>query len=150
MPMCYQLRDKESTKLNISQETSIKIDKNMQALGRSNLLGFTKGSASKQYESKEKLASTESKESSSDSIKYLTKVIKSMESYNARQLNSMKNSLISMEISQANRFHPRTNNERWKRNRPPQDQRPPNQLEATNLVEHEAPPFCRDCNYFYE
>jgi hypothetical protein len=76
-------------------------------------------------------------------------VIKAMEANHASQLNAMQNRLIQMERSHANRFQPRTN-ERWQRKGPPQDQRPPNQLEATNLVEHEAPPFCRACNDFHE
>jgi hypothetical protein len=32
----------------------------------------------------------------------------------------------------------------------PQDQRPPNQLETTNMVNEEAPPFCRACEDFHE
>jgi hypothetical protein len=45
--MRYQLRDKEPTDLKKTQETAIKIDKNMQALGKSNLPGFTRGSSSR-------------------------------------------------------------------------------------------------------
>jgi hypothetical protein len=41
--MCYQLRDKEPANLKIAQETAIKIDKNMQASGRSNLSRFHQG-----------------------------------------------------------------------------------------------------------
>jgi hypothetical protein len=33
---------------------------------------------------------------------------------------------------------------------PPQDETPPNQLEDINLVEQQAPPFCRSCNDFHE
>jgi hypothetical protein len=73
---------------------------------------------------------TKDKESSSDPSKDLTKLIKSMEANHASQLNSMHNRLIYMETSYTNRFHPRKN-ERWQRKGPPQDQRPPNQLEAT-------------------
>jgi hypothetical protein len=66
--MCYQFRDKEPGNLKITQETTIKIDKNMQASGRSNLPGFTRGSSSKQHEPKDakrKIVSSDSKESSS-------------------------------------------------------------------------------------
>jgi len=55
-----------------------------------------------------------------------------------------------MERSNGNRFQPRQNNERWQRKAPPQDERPPNQLEATNLVEQQDPPFCRACNDFHK
>jgi hypothetical protein len=54
--MRYQLRDKEPTNLKAAQETTIKIDKNMQALGKSNLPGFIRGSSCRQTESKEKVA----------------------------------------------------------------------------------------------
>jgi hypothetical protein len=39
-----------------------------------------------------------------------------------------------MERNHANIFQSRKNNERWQKRGPPQDQRPPNQLEITNLV----------------
>jgi hypothetical protein len=52
--MRYQLRDKEPTNLKASQEMAIKIDKNMQASGKSNLPGFNRGSTSKQSENKDK------------------------------------------------------------------------------------------------
>jgi hypothetical protein len=51
--MRYQLRDKEPTDLKIAQETAIKIDKNMQTSGKSNLPGFTRGSSSRQLDPKE-------------------------------------------------------------------------------------------------
>jgi hypothetical protein len=61
----------------------------------------------------------------------------------------MQNKLITMERAQNNRFQPRPNNERWQR-KSPQYQRPPNQLESTNLVNEEGPPFCRACEDFHE
>jgi hypothetical protein len=83
-------------------------------------------------------------------MKELTEMIKAMESNHAAQLNAMQNKLISMERNNANRFQPRQNNEKWQKRGPPQDQRPPNQLEATNMVNDEAPPFCRACEDFHE
>jgi hypothetical protein len=62
-------------------------------------------------------------------------MIKVMEANHVAQLNAMQNRLIAMERSQANTFQPRKNNERWQRKGPPQDQRPPNQLETTNMVQ---------------
>lgn len=76
-------------------------------------------------------------------------MIKAMEANHASQLNAMQNRLISMERSQANRFQPNPNKE-WQRRGIPQDQRPPNQLEATNMVQEEVPPFCRACKDFHE
>jgi hypothetical protein len=68
----------------------------------------------------------------------------------------MQNRLIAMERSQANR-PPHRPNDKWPRRpphndqRPPQhDQRPPNPFESTNLVEHQAIPYCRPCGEFHE
>jgi hypothetical protein len=56
-----------------------------------------------------------------------------------------------MERSQSNCFPPRGNGrQEWQKRGPPHDHRPPNQLEATNMVNHEAPPYCRTCEYFHE
>jgi hypothetical protein len=33
---------------------------------------------------------------------------------------------------------------------PPQDQRPPNPFESTNLVDHQVIPYCRPCGEFHE
>jgi len=54
-----------------------------------------------------------------------------------------------MERAQANRFHPKRN-EKWQKKAPSQEQRPPNPLESTNLVDHQAIPFCRPCEDFHE
>jgi hypothetical protein len=77
-------------------------------------------------------------------------MIKAMESNHATQLNAMQNRLIAMERNNANRFQPRKNNEKWQKKGHPQDQRPPNQLDSTNIVNDEAPPFCRACEDFHE
>ena len=50
--MKYQIRDKEPTDLKDAQEKAIKIDKNMQAAGKSNIPGFSRGSSSKANEVK--------------------------------------------------------------------------------------------------
>ena len=72
----YELRDKEPTSLASAQSMAIKIERNMQASGKSNILGFTRGSSSKQFEPKEK---SESKASGRDPFKELAEMIKSME-----------------------------------------------------------------------
>jgi hypothetical protein len=87
---------------------AIKIDKNMQSSGKSNLPGLTRGSTSKQQpDSKDKVVASESKTSSTDPLKELMEVIKPMEANHVAQLNAMQNRLIAMERSQANRFQPR-------------------------------------------
>jgi hypothetical protein len=114
---------------------AIKIDKNMQASRKSNLPGFSRGSTSKQSKNKEKAVASDNKDTSHDPLKALTKMMKRMEANHATQLSAMQNRLIAMERAQNNRFQPRPNNERWPRKSPPQDQRPPNQLESTNVSE---------------
>ena len=68
---------------------AIKIERNMQASGKSNVHGFTRGSSSKHSEPKE---NPESKVSSSDSFKELTEMIKTMELNHATQMNVMHKS----------------------------------------------------------
>ena len=64
----YQLRDKEPTSLAIARSMVVKNERNMQASGKSNVPGFTRGSSSKHSEPKEK---SESKAYSSDPFKEL-------------------------------------------------------------------------------
>jgi hypothetical protein len=91
------------------QIMAIKIDKNMQASGKSNLPGFKRGTTSKQQESKDKAIASESKNSSIDPLKELTEIIKATEANHVAQLNAMQNGLIAMGRSQANRFQHRQN-----------------------------------------
>ena len=80
---------------------AVKIERNMQALGKSNVHGFTRGNSSKHSEPKEK---PESKVSSIDHFKELAEMIKTMKLNHATQMNAMQNRLIVMERSQNNRF----------------------------------------------
>jgi hypothetical protein len=148
--MRYQLRDKEPTNLKSAQEVAINIDKNTQASRKSNLPRFTRGGSSRQSESKEKAAALENKDPYYDPLKAITEMVKRMEANHATQLSALQNRLIAMERSQNNKFQPRPNNEKWQKKCPPQDQRPPNQLESTNMVNEEVPPFCRTCEDFHE
>jgi len=77
-------------------------------------------------------------------------MIKAMEYNHASQFNAMQNRLIAMERRNSNRFQPRQNNEKWQKRGPPQDQRPLNQFESTNMVNEEAPHFCKACEDFHE
>jgi hypothetical protein len=88
---------------------------------------------------------------SNDGIKELTQLIKQMEINHANQLkehvnqmNAMQNRLIAMERGQASRPQHRPN-DKWPKNPPPQDQRPPNPFESTNWVDHQAIHYCRPC-----
>ena len=94
------MRDKDPANLKDAQKLATKIEKNMQASRKSNILGFTRGTSSKSHEDKKKKPETQ--ESSSDSIKELTQLIKQMEINHANQMTAMQNILISMERSQAN------------------------------------------------
>jgi hypothetical protein len=124
----------------------------MQASGKSNILGFSRGSTSRQIEAKDKVvaAAPENKDLNFDPLKVITEMVKRMEATHATQLGAMQNRLIAMERSQNNRFQPRQNNDKWQRKGPPQDQRPPNQLESNNVVHEEAPSFCKGCEDFHE
>jgi len=126
--MIYQLRDKEPTNLKVAQETTNNIDKSMKASGKSNLHGFTRGSSSRQSDSKEKALVPDNKDPSYDPLKSIAEMVKIMEATHATQLSALHNRLIAMERSQNrnNRFQPRPNNERWKKKSPQQEQRPPN------------------------
>jgi hypothetical protein len=90
--MRYQLRDKEPQDLKTSQEITVKIDKNMQALGKSNIPGFSRGSTSGQTEAKDKAvtAATENKDPNFDPLKIVTEMVKRMEVTHATQLSAMK------------------------------------------------------------
>ena len=70
----YQIRDKEPTNLRDAQEKAIKINKNMQAAGESNLPGFSRGSTSKSHEVKK--AKVENQEIQGDSIDKITQLMK--------------------------------------------------------------------------
>ena len=72
-------------------------------------------------------------ESSNDSIKELTQLIKKMEINYANQMTTMQNRLITMERSKANKFHLK-HNEKWQKKPSSHEQRPPNTLESSNYV----------------
>ena len=137
----------------------------MQDARKSNIPGFTRGSYSQLYDEKNK--NVENKKSSNDGIKELTQLIKQMEinhanqikqmeinqanqsKEHANQMNAIQNRLIAMERGQASRPQHRPN-DKWPKKNPSQDQRPPNPFESTNLVDHQAIPYCRPCGQFHE
>jgi hypothetical protein len=152
--MRYQLRDKDPQTLKDAQVMAVRIDKNMQDARKSNIPSFSRGTSSQPYEEKKKKA--ENQGSSNDGIKELTQLIKQMEINHANklkehvnQMNAMQNRLIAMERGQSSRPQHRPN-DKWPKRRPPQDQRPPNPFESTNLVDHQAIPYCRHYGQFPE
>ena len=145
--MRYALRDKDPQTLRAAQTLAIKIDKNMQDARKSNIPGFTRGSSSQPYEEKKK--KVEAQGAPNDGIKELTQLIKQMDINHANQLNAMQNRLIAMERDQSSRPQHRPN-DKWPKRLPPQDQRPPNPFESTNLVDHQVIPYCRPCRQFHE
>ena len=130
----------------------------MQDARKSNIPGFSRRTSSKTNEEKKK--KVENQESSSDGIKELTQLIKKMEVNPANQINqieinhanqmtTMHNRLVAMDRAQANRSHHKPN-DKWKKRPSPQEQRPPNPFESTNLVDHQVIPYCRPCGEFHE
>ena len=59
----------------------------MQSFGKSNILGFTRGTSSKSHEDKKKKLETQ--EFSSDSIKEITHLIKQIEINHANQMTTL-------------------------------------------------------------
>lgn len=101
-----------------------------------------------------KAKAKEVKQVEHDPIKELTQLIKDMKIEHAREMNFMQARLIQMERSQAQNIQPRNNNNRgnnntWPKKNPLNEQRPPNPLESTNIVEQPMP-FCRPCESFHE
>ena len=124
--MRYRLRDKEPTTIQGAMQTVEKIERNMQASGKSNLPGFSRSSVSlsKSHDSKGKAVEPEDKDQIKDSIKEITELMKQMMVNHTSQLNAMQNRLMTMEkthIAQNQRsFQPRPNQE-WKKKYPPQE-----------------------------
>ena len=76
--MRYQLRDKQPTTLQGAIQTAEKIDRNLQASGKSNLPGFSRNSVSisKSHYSKGKAVELEGKDQTKESIKEITELMK--------------------------------------------------------------------------
>jgi hypothetical protein len=75
--------------------------------------------------------------------------IKKIDINHANQMTVMQNRLVAMERAQANRSYHKPNDKC--QNRPsPQEQRPPNPFESTNLVDHQIIPYCKPCGQFHE
>jgi hypothetical protein len=86
--MRYALRDKDPQKLSATQETNLRIERNMLEARKSNIPGFTRGSSSQPYEEKKK--NVENQKYSSDGMKELTQLVKQMEINHANQVKQME------------------------------------------------------------
>jgi len=135
--MRYQLRDKEPTTVREAQDKAIKIEKNMQDSGKSNVLGFSKGTPPES----DKVKKVENQEPLGDSIKELAQLIKQMELNHANQLAAMQanqtalhNKIAAMEGDKSNSHKP---NDRWQKGIPKgppyqEQERPPEPLKINN------------------
>ena len=86
----YQIRDKEPTTLLEAQGLAIKIDKNMQSSGESNLLGYSRPSTPFKEEDPYKKLMMEMKER-----------LERMEDKHLAQMKEIQNKVISMERAQS-------------------------------------------------
>ena len=86
----------------------------MQASGKSNVLGFSKGSPPKS----DKVKKVENQEHQGDSIKELPRLIKQMEEVYINQLSAMHNKIVAMEKEKGNNHKP---NDRWQKGLPLKD-----------------------------
>ena len=137
--MQYQIKDKEPTTLLQAQELVVNIDRNMQYLGESNLLGYSRSSTPLKEEDPYKKQMMEMKER-----------LERMEDKHLAQIKEIQNKVISMERAQSQPV-PRTSPPKvnWQRKAPNHELRPPHELEASNMVEPYTP-FCRACEDFHE
>ena len=89
--MQYQIGDKEPTTLLEAQELAVKIDRNMQSSGESNLLGYSRSSTP--------LKSNEHKEEDSYKIQMMEmkERLERMEDKHLAQMKEMQNKVISMK-----------------------------------------------------
>ena len=83
----------------------------MQASGKSNVLGFSKGSPPEL----DKVKKVENQEPQGDSIKKLARLIKQMEEVYVNQLSAVHNKIVSMEKEKGNNHKP---NDRWQKGFP--------------------------------
>lgn len=63
-------------------------------------------------------------------------------------MNAIQNRLVAMERNQAGWFQNR-GNEKWQKRGPPNEHRPPNPLESTNIVD-DSIPYCRPCEEMHD
>ena len=105
--MQYQIRDKEPTTLLQAQELAVKIDRNMQSSGESNLPGYSRSSTH--------LKSNEHKEEDpyQKQLMEMKERLERMEDKHLAQMKEMQNKVISMKRAKSQpaprTFPPKTN-----------------------------------------
>ena len=135
--------------LKKAQELAIKIDQNMQALGKSNIPGYTRALIPpKQQEIKAKDPMNHMQEAYDKKMKDMNDMMEALQAVYANQLKNMQNQVINMERAQTSQknFPPKGN---WVQKKAPQEKRSPNKLDSTNMVE-EVIPNCRPCEALNE
>ena len=116
----------------------------MQASGKSNLLGFTRGQAKHESKGKETMQEAYDKK-----IKDLNEKMESMEATSTNQLKNMQNQVVTMERSHSIQKHFPPKSNQVPKKAPYKDNNLPNQLDTTNVVQ-EVIPFCRPCDSLHE
>ena len=139
----YELRRKEPANLGAAQSEALKMERDRKESGKSEIPGFNRG-PSKSHDSKRKAK----EENAHDLIKELTQLIKTMEANHTTQMNAIQHRLVAMERNQYGRFQNR-GNDIWQKMGPPNEHKPPNPLESTNLVD-DSIPYCRPCDEMHD
>ena len=143
--MQYQLKDKDSNTLLISQEMAVKTDRNMQFSGKSNIPRYTRAIIPpKQQEIRIKDSTSHMQETYDKKWKEMNDRMEALQADYAK----MQNRVINVERARTsqNNFPPKGN---WVQKKALQDKRPPNQLDPINMVE-EVIPYCRACEALHE
>jgi hypothetical protein len=150
--LALMLRDKFPTTLELAQDWAGKIEENMFST-KIDPLGSSRISTSK-AETKPRTLNTV--DPAQDPITVLTQKFEKVTSKLIQTQTALLNKITSLErdrVQQGN-FPPRhqqnnhqpRGNQGWNRNRPPPEQRVPNPLTPTNMVNQEEVPWCLPCN----
>ena len=153
----YELRRVKTVDYKACQTLAEELEKDKRASRKSEIPGFDRATTKlKGPKGKEPL------ENDDDPLKKLMQKLESMElnqakliSDHAKEISTLQSRLVQMERAQAQNSQPRNHNNNnrgnntWQKKGQSSEQRPPNPLEATNLVD-EAPPYCRACDALHE
>ena len=129
----------------MAQEMAIKIDRNMQSSGKSNIPRYTRVLIPpKQQEIKAKDSTSHMQETYDKKMKEMNDRIEALQADYVK----MQNRVINMERARTsqNNFPPKGN---WVHKKAPQNKRPPNQLDPIDMVE-EVIPYCKPCEALHE
>ena len=116
----------------------------MQASGKSNLHGFTRGKDKQEYKGKDPM-----QEVYDEKIKELNEKMESMEATYTNQLKNMQNRVVTMERSNSNQKNFQPKGIWLPKKAPYKDNNLPNKLYKTNVVQ-EVIPYCIPCDSLHE